>query len=249
VKVTEARFGLVGYARRASAIVLASLLMLVSGLFPTPALAITRGDVLARAHSWVAKRVMYSQSSSHGGYRRDCSGFVSMAWRLSTSYTSRTISAVAKRIPISQLRAGDAVHIPGHVTLFVAWKNKAKRTYVAMEEAQSGMPALHHVLTMERGATALRYRRIIDPPPVIAVTAPSTDSTSVVGIASASTPTTGPLTWTYVSGGLLGASASVETSTPVYQTGVLSSIQVSTLSDPSRMTGYMGGGYRFSLWS
>jgi hypothetical protein len=183
VKVTEAGSNLVGRARRVSAIVLASLLMLVSGLVPTSAFAITRNDVLSRAHSWVAKRVMYSQSGSHSGYRRDCSGFVSMAWRLSTSYTTRTIAAVAKHIPISQLRAGDAVRTPGHVALFVAWKNKAKGTYIAMEESQSGKPALHDVRSIRRGAVALRYRRITDTPLVLAA-APSVDATQGVTVAT-----------------------------------------------------------------
>jgi cell wall-associated NlpC family hydrolase len=143
------------------------------GFIPAPATAITRSEVLARAHTWVVKRVTYSQSARYAGYRRDCSGFVSMAWHLGTSYTSRTIGAVAKRVAISQLRPGDAVHTPGHVAIFVRWKNKAKRTYIAMEEAQSGRPALHHVLRIGSGATALRYRKITDAPaaPIIVAVA------------------------------------------------------------------------------
>ncbi len=161
----------VGRARHASAIVLASLLATLVGFVPAPATAITRSEVLSRAHSWVAKRVIYSQSARYAGYRRDCSGFVSMAWHLGTSYTSRTIHTVAKRIAISQLRPGDAVHTPGHVAIFVRWKNKAKRTYIAMEEASWGSPALHHVRTIGRGASALRYRKITDAPVLVAAVA------------------------------------------------------------------------------
>jgi len=173
VKESVSGLTLVGRARHASAILLASVLVVVSGLLPTPAGAITRSDVLARAHSWVAKRVIYSQRSTHGGYRRDCSGFVSMAWRLGTSYTSRTIHKVATRISISKLRAGDAVHTPGHVAIFVRWKSKAKRTYVAMEESRRGKPAMHHVRKIGRGATALRYHQVTDTPRFVVTVAPT----------------------------------------------------------------------------
>jgi hypothetical protein len=165
-------------------------------LFPTTAHAITRTDVLTRAHSWVVRKVTYSQTSRYAGYRRDCSGFVSMAWQLGRSYTSRTIQAVATRIPLSQLRPGDAVHTPGHVALFVAWANRARTRFVAMEEAQWGSPALHHVVSLERGSTALRYRRITDGP-LIAAAAPLT------GVSSRMAP---------AAFGSFGTTASAETS-------------------------------------
>src|SRR4051812_39625328 len=48
---------------------------------------ITRAETIARASPWVRDHVMYSQSSATAdlkdGYRRDCSGFVSMAWHVS----------------------------------------------------------------------------------------------------------------------------------------------------------------------
>jgi hypothetical protein len=173
VRFLEKFLALVGRARHASAVVLASLLAALVGFVPAPAVAITRGEVLARAHNWVAKRVLYSQRAWYAGYRRDCSGFVSMAWHLGTSYTSHTIHAVAKRVAIANLRPGDAVHTSGHVAIFVRWKNKAKRTYVAMEESRWGRPAMHHVRSIGRGATALRYRRIADNPILIAAVAPT----------------------------------------------------------------------------
>lgn len=145
---------------RASLAALAATLVALLGLLPTTAHAITRTDVLARAHTWVTKRVLYSQRSTFAGYRRDCSGFVSMAWKLGRSYTSRTIHGVATRIPLAKLRPGDAVHTPGHVALFVKWANSARTRYVAMEESSWGRPALHHVRSLGRRATGLRYRRI-----------------------------------------------------------------------------------------
>jgi cell wall-associated NlpC family hydrolase len=166
--------------------VLASLLASIVGFSPAPAAAITRTEVLTRAHSWVIERVIYSQRAYFAGYRRDCSGFVSMAWHLKTSYTSRSIDAVAKRIPLSRLRPGDAVHTPGHVALFVRWQSKAKRTYVAMEESLRGRPAMHHVRSLGSDAIALRYRRIVDMPAIIAVSAPSIETTPIVAVATVS---------------------------------------------------------------
>ena len=145
---------------RASVTALVSTLVALLGLFPTTAHAITRTTVLDRAHTWVAKKVIYSQTSWYAGYRRDCSGFVSMAWKLGRSYTSRTIHAVATRVPLAKLRPGDAVHTPGHIALFVKWANKAHTRYVAMEESMWGHPAMHHVRSLGRGATGLRYRHI-----------------------------------------------------------------------------------------
>ena len=50
-----------------------------------PGPMITRGEILARAESWLHPPVPYSQTAFRDGYRTDCSGYVSMAWRRSTS--------------------------------------------------------------------------------------------------------------------------------------------------------------------
>jgi hypothetical protein len=178
---------------RASVAALASALVALLGLFPTTAHAITRDAVLGRAHDWVVKRVRYSQSSTFAGYRRDCSGFVSMAWKLGRSYTSSTIRAVAVRVPLSKLRPGDAVHTSGHVAIFVRWANAARSRYVAMEESQPGRPAMHHVRSIGRSATGLRYRRIAEDPIVVAVApAPQPPLTGVsAAVASAWTAAAG----------------------------------------------------------
>src|SRR5438105_14469861 len=47
-----------------------------------------RRSALDRGLRWFDEKVPYSQSRSHDGYRTDCSGFVSMAWQLGTSYTT-----------------------------------------------------------------------------------------------------------------------------------------------------------------
>lgn len=215
---------------RLTSTLIASLIISTS-LLPTQASAITRTQVIARANSWVKRHVIYSQSSYYAGYRRDCSGFVSMAWRLRTSYTSATIAEVAHRISIAKLLPGDAVRRPGHVEIFDGWKNRRARTYFALEESTWGVPAIRRVKTIFSYSMALRYRHITVPPrtpvkpPVSTVPTPGIPPTGTVPATSTVVPTT-----------------------IVYPIG-LSSTQVSTLSEPSWMTGYFGGGNLSSLWS
>jgi hypothetical protein len=200
---------------RASLVALASALIASLGLFPTTAHAITRADVLHRAHTWVAKKVLYSQHAHYAGYRRDCSGFVSMAWRLSHSYTSRTIHAVATRVPLERLKAGDAVHTPGHVAIFVKWANKAHTRYVAMEETHWGHPAMQRVRPLGRGATGLRYRRISEDPIPVA----NDSLTGVSALASVTGSGTVEATGSAVATGSVCGTAA----TPVPVTGVAAS--------------------------
>ena len=124
-----------------------------------PAGAITRSEVLKRANVWVKKRVPYSQSGYYRGYRRDCSGMVSMAWKLKKSYTSSTIRSRATRVSKKNLKPGDAVHTPGHVSIFVGWANKKKTRYRVMEQSGSGKPALKRTKTWRRNAKGLQAPR------------------------------------------------------------------------------------------
>jgi len=148
---------------------------------PSQAHAITREKVLSRAKVWVKKKVPYSQRGYYRGYRRDCSGFVSMAWKLGRSYTTRTISSRAKRIPIRSLQPGDAVLKPGHVSLFGGWKNKKARTYYALEQTTWGSHAKKRVRRIPRGAKALRYKKITTPPRAAAKT-PAADAPAAASV-------------------------------------------------------------------
>ncbi len=130
---------------------------------PASAQAITQAEIIARSKKWVAKKVAYSQRGHYRGYRRDCSGFVSMAWGLKRSYTSRTLSSRATRIPISKLQPGDAVWIPGHVSIFGGWKNKSKRQYYALEQTTWGSHAKRRVRTIPSRAKALRRKGLKAP--------------------------------------------------------------------------------------
>lgn len=174
VRSTPARWG----RQTAAAAVVLTLAIAV----PAPAIAITRDDVVARASDWVGKRVPYSQRGYFAGYRRDCSGMVSMAWALGRSYTSRTIESQAWRIPISDLRPGDAVRTPGHVALFAGWVDPARGTYVALEQSRASIGAVCRVRKLGRRPVALRYRGIEERTAVAVSTArPSTgDTTSTV---------------------------------------------------------------------
>ncbi len=146
---------------------------LTMAVHTAPASAITRTEVLRRANHWVKKRVPYSQSGSYQGYRRDCSGMVSMAWGLRTSYTSSTIRSRARRVAKRNLKPGDAVQTPGHVAIFAGWANKKKTRYRVMEQSGSGKPALRRTKTWRRGAKGLRLRGIKDNPPVLVASRPA----------------------------------------------------------------------------
>lgn len=128
---------------------------------PADAGALTRSQVMKRAKVWVDRKVPYSQRGTYQGYRRDCSGFVSMAWKLKSSYTTRSLSSKGKRIAVSSLKPGDAVLVPGrHVSIFGGWKNKAKRQFWAYEETTWGSHAKKRVRTVPHNARALRYKGI-----------------------------------------------------------------------------------------
>lgn len=151
-----------------SALVLTLSWTIALSISVQPASAITRSAVLSRASHWVKKRIPYSQRGYYRGYRRDCSGFVSMAWGLKTSYTTRSIGSVARRIPMRRLRPGDAILVRGrHVALFGGWVGRSRTKYIAIEEYRRGRPATRHVRRIPRGAIAIRYRglREVKPAP------------------------------------------------------------------------------------
>lgn len=157
---------------------------------PAQAQAITRKQILARGRTWVVKKVGYSQSRHYRGYRRDCSGFVSMAWKLKRSYTTRTIHKRATRVRISQLKPGDAVLTRGHVAIFAGWKNKKKRTYYAMEETTWGSHAKRQVRKIPRGAKGLRRKGLTEAPRRVATKPASPASQPVATTTALSVPLT-----------------------------------------------------------
>jgi cell wall-associated NlpC family hydrolase len=109
--------------------------------------------VFARAQSWLTAwpgggPVPYSMSGApdelFGGYRRDCSGYVSMALGLSRPGLD-TIQLAAQSTPISKadLQPGDLMIKPaaggaGHVVLFERWADASMTSYWGYEQSGDG---------------------------------------------------------------------------------------------------------------
>ena len=101
---------------------------------------LTRNEVLTRAQRWVDRKVPYNQGAYFEGYRTDCSGYVSMAWKLSNSETTPTLPYFSFRIAKADLQPGDILlntspGNAGHVTIFHKWANTAKTEYWAYDES------------------------------------------------------------------------------------------------------------------
>jgi hypothetical protein len=112
--------------------------------------------VLLRAASWLTAwkggPVPYlssgDPSSWFGGYRRDCSGYASMALGLPGPGLSTTdLAARATPLPKPALRPGDlliqpAPDLAGHVAIFDHWTDSKMTSYIGYE--QSGDGGTHH---------------------------------------------------------------------------------------------------------
>jgi hypothetical protein len=113
--------------------------------------------ILARAATWLTAwkgaPVPYSMSTNptawFHGYRRDCSGYASMALGLpDPGLTAATLAARATPITKAELQAGDLLINPasggaGHVVIFDHWTDpRAMTQYVGYE--QSGDGGAHH---------------------------------------------------------------------------------------------------------
>ncbi|MGY0231954.1 hypothetical protein PT931_09415, partial [Longispora urticae] len=78
---------------------------------------ITRSEVIERAQYWVDHQPgPYSQSEFSPGptgdrdYRRDCSGYVDMAWHTGSHHWTGNLSAISYEIPRADLKAGDILN-------------------------------------------------------------------------------------------------------------------------------------------
>ncbi|MFE3326538.1 hypothetical protein [Streptomyces sp. NPDC059176] len=134
---------------------------------------IGRGEAMDRSWSWIAERVPYSMDSNSphtnkfGTYRRDCSGYVSMAWHLDRSRTTWSLWDVTHEIPASDLQPADALLRDSggvdHVALFVRWADAAHTQPVVREEYDYGHVAEERVWSNGlRGFTPVRYDSIDD---------------------------------------------------------------------------------------
>jgi hypothetical protein len=140
-----ATLAMVGLAGAGTAHASAAVSAQKCGKTPAKNSHLSRSTMLKRGKSWVTAKVPYSQSrtycNSYGRYRTDCSGFVSMAWGLHTSYWTGSLLGVAKKVSNSKLTAGDALtHYAtstsrGHVALVVS---KSKKGVYVYAEPHSG---------------------------------------------------------------------------------------------------------------
>lgn len=115
--------------------------------------ATTAAEIVARAETgWPLDAVPYSQAgvwndddgrTDEDGYRRDCSGFASMALHLPTPGLSTvTLVNVARRVDWAELEPGDLVMLggpgtggnAGHVGVVVA-VHRDKGSYVMLEQS------------------------------------------------------------------------------------------------------------------
>ncbi|MCJ1680586.1 VCBS repeat-containing protein [Streptomyces sp. APSN-46.1] len=107
---------------------------------------ITRSEVIDRARTWVNIGLVYNGSATYGGYRTDCSGYVSMAWDLGTSPTTDTYESrgLVESIGKADLKAGDALldndsGAGGHIVLFEKWANAEHSQYYGFDFTPSGV--------------------------------------------------------------------------------------------------------------
>ena len=128
--------------------------------------------MLDRAFDWIHRAIPYCQcvSGAVGGYRTDCSGFVSMVWRLAApGHTTYSFGGgpwddhVSARISMDALRTGDALNYPGsvgdhtgHIVLFGGWLNDAHTRFCSLEESHTGTPARVIVRSVDPAYLAIR---------------------------------------------------------------------------------------------
>ncbi len=135
--------------------------------------AVFQAKVLARAEKWFRAGLNYSQDhcwseqtgysqANWGGplggcswpaYRTDCSGFVSMAWGVWSSYAtprpgpSPDLDNISHVITEDELRTGDILVADSkHVRLFERWVDRTARRYLAYDFGSTPVKHQEYVL-------------------------------------------------------------------------------------------------------
>ncbi|MFG2805285.1 peptidoglycan-binding protein [Streptomyces sp. DT199] len=107
--------------------------------------AITRTEIINRAKTWVAAKVPYSMSAYWtDGYRQDCSGYVSMAWKLPGNEWTGSLAQYGEKISKAELQPGDILLFHNasdpeqgsHVTIFGGWTDASHTSYTAYEQTR-----------------------------------------------------------------------------------------------------------------
>ncbi|MFF4898410.1 peptidoglycan-binding protein [Streptomyces sp. NPDC001068] len=104
---------------------------------------ITRTEIINRAKLWITAQVPYSMSLYWtDGYRQDCSGYVSMAWKLTGNEWTGSLDQFGTKITKDELQPGDMLlfHNPdnpekgSHVVIFGGWTDYTHTYYTAYEQ-------------------------------------------------------------------------------------------------------------------
>ncbi|MGW1197568.1 FG-GAP repeat domain-containing protein [Streptomyces sp. NPDC002536] len=150
---------------------------------------IGRTEMIQRVQYWIDKGVPYSQSGYYPdlqgrNYRTDCSGLVSMAWRLPTSATTWTLPQYSTRLgSLDDLQPGDALNnINSHVVLFTGWTDSSHTTANIMEHARPGTNARKTTYSRSyinnNGFKPYRYNHVLETP----VSVPDKGMTNVTAV-------------------------------------------------------------------
>ncbi|MPZ81235.1 MAG: hypothetical protein GEV28_12885 [Actinophytocola sp.] len=135
--------------------------------------SVSRDEIMARARFWyeasnsdpgfVRDLRVYPPDPDGKGYRSDCSGLVSMAWRLPLSYSTGTLPEVSHPLgSLAELRRGDillarkdAGHRYGHVAIFDRWADATMTTYWAYDHGDGSVK--YGVYRVERDGDSREY--------------------------------------------------------------------------------------------
>src|SRR5690349_9379280 len=117
---------------------------------------IRRDEVIRRAQTlWPLGHVEYSMDQFRDGWRRDCSGFVSMCLNIPSvtpgffgglNTVSFVTSGLVSRIQKEELQRGDLVGLlgpgtagaDGHVVIFETWADPDHKAYFGYEQVHGG---------------------------------------------------------------------------------------------------------------
>ncbi|MGF1426178.1 Ig-like domain-containing protein [Kitasatospora sp. LaBMicrA B282] len=177
--------------------------------------------VATRAQDWINDGVTYSTSSTHDGYRTDCSGYVSWALNLSqpglvsgAMYEANGFVDVAK----DSLQQGDILTNPsagsaGHVVLFDHWTDSTHTSYWGFENTGGGNVGYHTIPYPYWSGAGTFYPQhytnlATGTPPAPTVAAQGAANSGTVTLTASDTdPTVSTMTF-YVDGTVIGSTTS-----------------------------------------
>ncbi|MER7789616.1 hypothetical protein [Streptomyces sp. NPDC097640] len=159
---------------------------------------VTRRQIIQRAQAWVDRKVPYSANGTRApfswwpdeatgwSYRQDCSGYVSMAWQLGSSLSTRSLPSVSTAIRIGDLKPGDILNSPQHVVIFGGWIDQKRGTFSYYQQSSRSRPTSKDVGNLTSGRlaghplssyTARRYLHVVDSPAPATPPAPKASRT------------------------------------------------------------------------